>query len=206
MNPFLSYCHVRWERLTWPRINDHNGYENNKACPKPAYLSNSCWWTFTVPAGVAMDLVCNPVEVSCANQNYLWFRLNSNGWSPVCGDGSRRRVTSSLVAQRSSYTLNVVFEARSNRAGRAVCSIRGSGGGGSPPPPPPPIGGDVECGQTRNTNRVIGGTNAQENEFPWMVYIGGGYARNAPKKGGEYLWLFAGCGGSLITPQFVLTA
>ncbi|XP_027718877.1 serine protease 27-like [Vombatus ursinus] len=48
------------------------------------------------------------------------------------------------------------------------------------------------CGQPRMLNRMVGGQNAQEGEWPWQVSI---------QRNGTHF-----CGGSLITDQWVMTA
>lgn len=50
---------------------------------------------------------------------------------------------------------------------------------------------DCNCGTKSASDRIVGGTNADKNEFPWQVI------------------LFAGnslCGGSIIDDQWILTA
>ncbi|XP_076039590.1 mite allergen Der f 3-like [Oratosquilla oratoria] len=69
---------------------------------------------------------------------------------------------------------------------RCVISVDSSGGSG-------PEKGKIcsGCGVAKiNPNRIVGGQEAQENEYPWMISIVG----TAP------------CGASLIAPSWVLTA
>ncbi|XP_077130091.1 transmembrane protease serine 9-like [Ranitomeya variabilis] len=59
----------------------------------------------------------------------------------------------------------------------------------------PADGGSV-CGSPQVTDRIVGGTDAVEGEWPWQVSL-------LHKVQGNYYLL---CGGSLIAPQWVLTA
>ncbi|KAL9972365.1 hypothetical protein ACROYT_G018650 [Oculina patagonica] len=71
---------------------------------------------------------------------------------------------------------------------------RGSCGGGGPPtPPPPPTPPNPgKCGSRPNV-RIVGGTNAEPNSWPWQAML-------RTTSG------FPFCGGSLIAPQWVLSA
>jgi secreted trypsin-like serine protease len=49
--------------------------------------------------------------------------------------------------------------------------------------------------EDERSSRIIGGSNVPANKYPWFARLTG--------NGGRYWW---GCGGSLITPEYVLTA
>nr|XP_015833214.1 PREDICTED: trypsin-1 isoform X1 [Tribolium castaneum] len=53
---------------------------------------------------------------------------------------------------------------------------------------------DVKCGRksVRRDGKIVGGTNADKGEFPWLVSI--------TRRGGHF------CGGTLISNRFILTA
>lgn len=53
---------------------------------------------------------------------------------------------------------------------------------------------NVDCGriQSRRLGKVVGGQEAREGEFPWMVSI--------TRRGGHF------CGGSILTDRHILTA
>ncbi|XP_077303202.1 serine protease 33-like isoform X1 [Lithobates pipiens] len=51
------------------------------------------------------------------------------------------------------------------------------------------------CGSPLVSSRIVGGTNSLDGEWPWQVAV------TDTESGGEYL-----CGGSLISPEWVMTA
>nr|XP_020666243.1 serine protease 27-like isoform X1 [Pogona vitticeps] len=55
-----------------------------------------------------------------------------------------------------------------------------------------PISADIVCGKQGFLNRIVGGKDSQEGEWPWQVSI---------KLNGEHH-----CGGSLVTDQWIITA
>ena len=61
---------------------------------------------------------------------------------------------------------------------------------GAPQPRPGSV--PPACGRPRMLNRMVGGQNALEGEWPWQVSI---------QRNGSHF-----CGGSLITDRWVLTA
>lgn len=62
----------------------------------------------------------------------------------------------------------------------------------SPSRPSVPSGPVTACGQPRMSSRIVGGRDAQDGEWPWQTSI---------QHRGAHV-----CGGSLIAPQWVLTA
>jgi len=61
---------------------------------------------------------------------------------------------------------------------------------------PPPTTGSCQCGMKNlQTSKIVGGPNADKNEYPWMVGVVTSRGRTKP-------W----CGGSLITEKHILTA
>ncbi|KAL9985595.1 hypothetical protein ACROYT_G008017 [Oculina patagonica] len=62
-----------------------------------------------------------------------------------------------------------------------------------PPPPPLPTPSAASCGSKPDGTRIVGGTQAQKDSWPWqamLAYVGGSQF----------------CGGSLINEQWVVTA
>jgi len=59
----------------------------------------------------------------------------------------------------------------------------------------PPVGGTCKCGQanTGSRNKIVGGVETQENEYPWQVMLTDQYSN-----------FF--CGGSIISSKEILTA
>ncbi|XP_020942409.1 serine protease 27 isoform X3 [Sus scrofa] len=72
-------------------------------------------------------------------------------------------------------------------SGPGTRSLPASSSSQHPPPTPHRV-----CGRQRTLNRLVGGQDALEGEWPWQVSI---------QRNGSHF-----CGGSLITEQWVLTA
>lgn len=98
---------------------------------------------------------------------------------------------------------------QANEIRRRRCGIRGNnllvccpGGSGSttPPPPPYPTTLPLQCGQTTELDKIIGGVNASLGAHPWMVALGYN-SRFSSNDQAEVR-----CGGALITRQHVATA
>lgn len=49
-----------------------------------------------------------------------------------------------------------------------------------------------DCGQVRSQGRIVGGTEAVIENWPWQVSL---------QQGGQHI-----CGGSLVSPRWVVTA
>merc|ERR1712119_145750 len=57
---------------------------------------------------------------------------------------------------------------------------------------------DCRCGQRNRDMRIVGGTEAGPNEFPWQAHL---YRKAAGGRGTESF-----CGGSIISDRLILTA
>ena len=55
--------------------------------------------------------------------------------------------------------------------------------------------GNVECGTKKPDPRIVGGTNAQPGSWPWQVLVGF-----------KPFWGPVWCGGSILTPYWIVTA
>ena len=66
------------------------------------------------------------------------------------------------------------------------------------PVPPTTAGPDGECGVSANRNRIVGGTEARQGAWPWAVILG---SRRGNSNSFQVM-----CGGSLLSPDTVLTA
>ena len=51
---------------------------------------------------------------------------------------------------------------------------------------------DCQCGRAQRSKRIIGGSETEINEYPWMAYVATRYGRM--------------CGGSLISDRWVVAA
>ena len=54
---------------------------------------------------------------------------------------------------------------------------------------------NVECGTKKSGSRIVGGTNAQPGSWPWQVLLD---SKSHPRP--------VSCGGSILTPYWVVTA
>ena len=61
-----------------------------------------------------------------------------------------------------------------------------------------PVGPDGDCGVSANRNRIVGGTEARQGAWPWAVILG---SRRGNSNSFQVM-----CGGSLLSPDTVLTA
>merc|ERR1711963_992538 len=70
----------------------------------------------------------------------------------------------------------------------------GSGPTGSGSGSGAPTSSDCKCGLAKRATRIVGGVQAEINEYPWQIGI--------VSKGSSSVW----CGGSLISNRWILTA
>merc|ERR1711868_363625 len=89
---------------------------------------------------------------------------------------------------------------KKDSSGVATCSVMCADSATTTPPPSPTTAGPTiapgscQCGIANRVSRIVGGQNADVNEYPWQAGI--------VSKGSVRPW----CGGSLVNSKWVLTA
>jgi len=161
-------------------------------------------WYFTSPAGTTISIKCDQFNVedhsSCAYDALILSLSGSTTFSDAmyfCGRGimsprstSSNRLSVKLSTDSSNPTsaYKYLFSCQITASGSAqptttVASV-----------PYKPADSSCVCGQRNSGTRIVGGTNALKNEFPWRIGM-----KNS-LNGGIF------CGGSLISPNYVMTA
>jgi hypothetical protein len=161
-------------------------------------------WHYTSPAGTTISLQCDQFHVedhsSCGYDAFLVSMTGSTTFSDgmvFCGRGvlSRRstsgnrlsvRLTSDSSNPTSAY--KYLFSCQITASGTAAPTTT------SAPVPYQPADSTCKCGIRNSGNRIVGGTNALKNEFPWRIGM-----KNS-LNGGVF------CGGSIISENYIMTA
>jgi len=170
--------------------------------PNERYPNNfDCQWDINFPAGSKVYLSCD----------YFWVKKRdyfSVGENKYYGYSSGFDLWQ-LEVEDTATSLKFGFT--SNRRGRAWgfrCYVDVEAGAVPPAPSPAPAPapapattttttaapGSCKCGQANTADRIVGGAETEQNEYPWQVGL--------VSAGGSRPW----CGGTLISPQHVLTA
>lgn len=162
--------------------------------------SSTC---FSSPSGTTMSVACDDFNVEnsrTCSYDFMGISLsgNPNSVSKYCGKGTVRSSSS------SGNSLAIVFQSDSSNPGssrrspyRFRCTVNVSGGSGGNPttlsPTPPANSGNCTCGRRNDGSRIVGGTDAKVNEFPWRCYM----------RTKRYSFF---CGCSIISDRWILTA
>ncbi len=175
-----------------------------------AYPNNAdCKYSLTSPAGTKISMKCDEFNVEYTQScTYDRMTISLSGDSSlrdgtvICGQGTFNRVS-------NANALTVAFKSDgSNPASQSlfrfqcVLTVEGTAVPQTTVPPttqaPVPAAGgfsdqSCSCGTRNENTRIVGGDNAEVNEFPWRS------AMYSPNFG-----VF--CGSTIISPSWILTA
>ncbi|KAJ7393856.1 hypothetical protein OS493_003523 [Desmophyllum pertusum] len=151
----------------------------------------------TLPPPVCVDNtvyadIC-PSLASCGNycnDHKVWAQKNcpkSCKMCPVCEDNTVYADICPSIASCGNYCNDHKVWAQKNCP--KSCKMCPGPSTPAPPPPPPP----ASCGKSPGT-RVIGGVDAKPGNWPWQISLLRGSSKSFS------------CGGSLIAPDWVVTA
>ncbi|XP_075141468.1 transmembrane protease serine 9-like [Leptodactylus fuscus] len=119
-----------------------------------------------------------------------WYQAGIVSWGAGCALPFRPEVFILVTAYTSwiqSYVPDVTFTDLVNIPPPSLVCGTGVENSTSPATPSPPV-----CGSPLLNNRIVGGTDAADGEWPWQISL---------RYQGSHI-----CGGSLISSQWVLTA
>merc|ERR1719510_2303210 len=162
---------------------------------------HNCKWNFEIPQNSQVYLSCESFDVmrgdslKVIGKNMLLRLYGSipNGfWLP-------------LPLTSGSTTLSLQFKSNKKKSGSgfrcyidvyevspvSTTTTTQSPGSSSVSPP---SNSSCSCGLANTANRIVGGEETEAHEYPWQVGL--------VSAGGSHPW----CGGTLISPQHVLTA
>ena len=169
--------------------------------PGPYPNRQNCRWRLEIPANSEVALFCDTFDVKrgdflqIVEGKNLLFRLQATNahimWVPLPVTGTK---------------LSLQFKTNKKQSGSGFrCSIDVYGPSpintstepapaSSTLPPTPPSNSSCSCGLANTADRIVGGEESEVGEFPWQVGL--------VSAGSRHPW----CGGTLISPQHVLTA
>jgi V8-like Glu-specific endopeptidase len=162
-------------------------------------------WYFNSPVGTTMTIKCDQIHIedhpSCGYDAFILSPSGSTTFSDgllFCGRG--------IVSPRSSTSNRLSVRLTTDSSNPTsiykylfTCQVTASGFAQptttvAPVPYVPSDPATCKCGQRNSGNRIVGGTNALLNEFPWRIGM-----KNS-LNGGVF------CGGSIISPNYIMTA
>merc|ERR1719328_409339 len=145
---------------------------------------------------------CKKLKFSCTT-----FDL-PNKDAKKCRKGDKLRVGKQFFCKskspsiQSTKPIKLMFMSdKKDSSGSATCTIECVGSTPAPTPSPPTTttgpgsgSGDCKCGLAKRVSRIVGGQEAEVNEYPWQAGL--------VSTGSTKPW----CGGSLVNSKWVLTA
>jgi len=143
---------------------------------------------------------CKKIKFSCAT-----FDLPNKSGPPKCKKGDKLKVGKQFFCKtkspevESTKPIKLMFLSdKKDSSGAATCTIMCADTATAPPPTtttgPGTSAGDCKCGLAKRVSRIVGGQEAEINEYPWQAGL--------VTKFHSRPW----CGGSLVNSKWVLTA
>ncbi|XP_037804563.1 ovochymase-2-like [Penaeus monodon] len=149
----------------------------------------NCVWDFTTDEGATLDIYCDDFSVQNSRncrKDFLQVTDFVSFNDKYCGTGDE------LSISGQSSALQVFFKSNRRKASRGFCCAVTASAVSVPAPSPTSAPGDCSCGQVNRKSRIVGGTETEINEYPWMAGL---IARRNLI-----------CGGAVIADEWVLTA
>merc|ERR1712002_893069 len=187
------------------RANLNNGEEVTLESPNyPDQYPNraKCKWVLVVPAGEEVQVYCESFHIERGD----FLRVGNDRWyGRADGEVSLTIPTGGQMGD-PDQKLRVVFRSNRRRQGngfRCTFNVETATGGSTESTEATTAGvtttapaGSCQCGIKggSQTDRIVGGQETEEHEYPWQVGL---VSRN-----GKTPW----CGGTLISDRHILTA
>eukprot|EP00794_Sanderia_malayensis_P017800 gene17800-19576_t len=176
-----------------PDLTASSGVVTSPGYPAKYPNNMDCNTKITVPFGKVIQLTFNTFDVEDESDclyDYLMIDDGSSNKKRLCGSSASKYISKSNV-------LSLVFHSDSSMNGNgfkvSFMAIIAPTVAPTIPPVPPKVN-EAFCGQVKvQQSRVIGGSNATKGAWPWQIGLFSKY--------GQFF-----CGGSIINPQWAVTA
>lgn len=161
-------------------------------------------WHYISPAGTTISIKCDQFNVedhsSCGYDALILSMTGSTTFSDArfyCGrgilslqttPGNKLSVRLQTDSSNPTSAYKYLFSCQISASGVAAPTTTVA------PVPYQPADSSCFCGQSNSANRIVGGTDALKNEHPWRIGM-----KNS-LNGGVF------CGGSIISPNYIMTA
>merc|ERR1719411_2366097 len=172
--------------------------------PYERYPNNfDCQWDLNFPAGSEVYLSCDYFWVkkgdyfSIGEDRYYGYSSGFDLWQMELEDtATNLKFGFTSNRRRNAWGFRCYVDVE---AGDFTTAAPAPATTAAPAPAPAPAttaapAGSCKCGQANTADRIVGGAATEQNEYPWQVGL--------VSAGGSHPW----CGGTLISPQHVLTA
>lgn len=184
--------HVRFNCGTKSPVSVAKGFQGrftSPGYPNKYTAGSDCLFQLVTTADAKFTMTCDlavpcPDSISVSPSGDPYF---SDAPTPSCGTG---------ILQMDSKTNGIavrLYAQANSQGGVFNCTARAIAADPLPTTTPAPT---CNCG-IKGSNRIVNGEIAGEKEWPWQVML----TDNTAYGGGEQL-----CGGTLISPSFVVTA
>ncbi|XP_042869613.1 venom serine protease 34-like [Penaeus japonicus] len=149
----------------------------------------SCTWDFITDEGATLNLYCDDFSVQNSRnckKDFLQITDFTSFNDKYCGSSQ------DLSVSGESSILQVFFRTNRRKSSTGFCCAVTATVPQTPDPSVTPAPSDCSCGRVNRRTRIVGGTETEVNEYPWMTgLISNGYFI---------------CGGAIIADEWVLTA
>lgn len=135
-----------------------------------------------------MDCGCASGQITCKNGNCVSEKLKCDG-KDDCGDGTDEQDCTKATGGLTVSCTDFTYKCKDNKCISKVnpeCDGMTDCGDGSDEE-------NCDCGTRGKSQRIVGGQNAEQGEFPWQISL-------HVKSHGHV------CGASLISPKWLVTA